>query len=126
LRANLDPIIIKELWWILIKLPSKYSIVAWYLYYAKIWKEVTIVNWLPKWSLSGTIWKIRDSFSSAAGSLVFNGSFNFPLQINLMEHDRSSSHSTMQIVLFCVRYYLASLGERTLIWSNRWTNLSLE
>jgi len=57
-------------------------------------KKVTVVDSLPKWQLSGVVWKIWDSFLPAAGSLTFDEPFNFSLRINLVDSERNRVHST--------------------------------
>jgi len=56
-------------------------------------KKVTVVDSLPKWQLSGVVWKIRDSFPPTARSLTFDKPFNFSLRVNLVDSERSRVHS---------------------------------
>lgn len=54
-------------------------------------KKVTFVDSLPKRPLSEAVWKIRDSFPPAAGSLTFDEPLNFPLWINSVGPERNQS-----------------------------------
>jgi len=56
-------------------------------------KKVIVVDSLPKWQLSGTVWKIRDSFPPAVRSLTFDEPFNFSLGINLVDSERNRVYS---------------------------------
>ena len=53
----------------------------------KIMTMVTVIDSLPKSLLSGVVRKIRDLFPPTAGPLIFNGSLNFSLRIDLAGSD---------------------------------------
>jgi len=92
-------------------------------------KKVIVVNSLPKWQLSGAVWKIWDSFPPAARSLTFNDHLIFHCGLiswipKEAEYIQFALHNKNYSSL-CRILTVESSGGGILNWSNRWASYPL-